>query len=506
MRLIRRLSRASVLASALFSPAVAAQQRPTARDFGALETYVDSIRRQAEIPGMAVLIVRDDSILFMKGFGVRELGKPAPVDAQTLFAIGSNSKSFTSAVIGMLVDEGKMRWDAPIVTYLPGFQLQDPYVSRNVTIRDALTHRTGLSRNDALWTNGMYDRNEIIRRLRYAPMEGAFRGSFLYNNMMFLTAGTAAGAAAGSTWDALVQQRIFAPLGMTSSSTSATALTKGGDVAAPHQRVDGAMKKVPVLNADPVAPAGSIVSNLQDMSRWIRMQIAGGRFDGKQLISPASLAEIRKPQNIMQDSPSEGVTAYGFGWVIQEYSGHRIVWHNGGVDGFLSEQRLIPDQKVGWVILTNSFSHNVDPGISNHIADMFLGAPPVRERVAAGAGGGGAGGRGGRGGADAGPNPDARASVPLAQYAGTYSDSLYGDMTVTLSGDALTVKYANVAPATLTHWQYDTFRIDWGTVIRPTSLATFALDARGVPTLLNVAGLTTFKRVAVRRGAGPSSP
>ena len=137
---------------------------------------------------MAVLIVRNDTILFMKGFGVRELGKAAAVDPQTLFAIGSNSKSFTSAVIGMLVDEGKMRWDAPIVTYLPGFQLQDTYVSRNVTIRDALTHRTGLSRNDALWTNGMYDRAEIIRRLRYAPMEGEFRGSFLYNNMMFLTA------------------------------------------------------------------------------------------------------------------------------------------------------------------------------------------------------------------------------------------------------------------------------------------------------------------------------
>ena len=235
------------------------------------------------------------------------------------------------------------------------------------------------------------------------------------------------------------------------------------------------------------------------------MQLANGQYDGKRLISTASLAEIRKPQNIMADSPSEGVTAYGFGWVIQEYSGHRIVWHNGGVDGFLSEQRLIPDQKVGWVILTNSFSHNVDPTISNHIADMFLGAPPVRERNVAAAGGG-AGGRGGRGGCRGrGAESRCEASVALAQYAGTYSDSLYGTMTVSLAGDVLTVKYANVAPGTLTHWQYDTFRINWGTVVRPTSLATFALDARGVPALLNVAGLATFKRVVPRR-APPSSP
>src|SRR5919205_331878 len=203
-----------------------------------IDDYAAKAGREWNVPGFSIAIVKDDRVVFAKGYGVRELGKPAPVDEHTLFAIGSSSKAFTAASIAMLVDEGKLKWDDPATKYLPGFQLYDPYTTRELTVRDLLTHRSGLERGDMLWYASAYDRNEILRRIRYLKPTWSLRAHFGYQNIMFLAAGQIIPSITGKSWDDFVRERIFTPLGMTSSSTSIKALTSSDDVATPHTKFD----------------------------------------------------------------------------------------------------------------------------------------------------------------------------------------------------------------------------------------------------------------------------
>ena len=223
-----------------------------------LDAYVAQALKDWEAPGLAIAVVRHDSVVFARGYGVRELGKAETVDANTIFAIGSTSKAFTAALLGMLVDQGRIRWDDPVTRYLPGFQLYDPYVTREITIRDLLTHRSGLARGDGLWAASGYRRDEVIRRVRFLKPSWSFRSQYGYQNIMFLTAGELAGRVYGKSWDEVVRQQIFEPLGMTRTRTSVDALKGMDDVATPHERIDDAVRPVEWMNIDNIGPAGSI--------------------------------------------------------------------------------------------------------------------------------------------------------------------------------------------------------------------------------------------------------
>lgn len=261
--------------------------------------------RDFEHPGMAIAIVRNDSVVFAKGFGVRALGHPAPVDVHTMFAVGSSTKAFAGLSVAMLVDEGKMRWDEPVATYLPGFQLKDPYVSQVLTMADALTHRSGLPRSvpgqepgpeaDVSWLGGQFDSDELIRRLRHVEPGGVFRVSFGYQNLMYLVAGTAVAKVSGIPWADFVTQRIFAPLGMAESNLSVTALSGHPNVAQPHARFNDTLRVISYRNLDVIAPAGSINSNVNDMAKWLRFQLAGGKVTGKPCLVrvPSRRPELR---------------------------------------------------------------------------------------------------------------------------------------------------------------------------------------------------------------------
>src|SRR5687767_572211 len=263
------------------------------------DEYVANAMKEWEVPGLAIAIVKDDRIVFAKGYGVRELGGTAAVDDHTLFAIGSSSKAFTAAALAMLVDEGKIKWDDPVTKYLPGFQLFDPYTTRELTVRDLLTHRSGLERGDLLWYASAYDRDEVLRRVRHLKPSWSLRSRFGYQNIMYLAAGQILPSLTGKSWDDFVRGRIFTPLGMTSSSTSIKALADSDNVATPHSKFDDKVGPVAWRNIDNIGPAGSINSNVLDMAQWVRLQLGGGEYQGKRLISAAAVKEMHSPQSII---------------------------------------------------------------------------------------------------------------------------------------------------------------------------------------------------------------
>jgi CubicO group peptidase (beta-lactamase class C family) len=482
------------------APPAAAQTAPPA----GLDAYIEKAMREWNVPGLGVAIVKNDSVVLAKGYGVREAGKPTPADANTIFAIGSNTKAFTGAAIGMLVDEGKMRWDDPVTRYLPTFQLHDPYVTREITIRDVLSHRSGLGRRaDLLWYGSPFDRTEVLRRIRHLVPNSSFRSQYGYQNVMYLAAGEASAAAAGSSWDDLIKERILRPLGMNESSTSVAGLPAGGNVATPHLQLDGRATPTPWRNIDNAAPAGSINSSAAEMTRWVRMQLAGGAFGGKQLLRPRTHAETWTPQTILPSPsdtlfPSTHFTTYGLGWVLQDYLGRKQIWHTGGIDGMLSEVRLVPEEKLGIVVLSNSEGHNMNSAIVYRILDAYLGAPErdwsavflarykaslarqdsvQKARLAARVKG-------------------TKPSLPLAGYAGTYTDSLYGETKLALENGRLVLTFGTAFTGELEHWHHDTFRITWRDRRMGSGFVTFALGATGKVARMDVEGITTFHPAA----------
>jgi CubicO group peptidase (beta-lactamase class C family) len=468
-----------------------------------LDGYITQAMKDWNVPGLGVAVVRNDSVVYLKGFGVKELGKPDPVTPNTLFAIGSNTKSFTAAATGMLVDDGRIKWDDKVTKYLPSFQLFDPYVSREITIRDVLSHRSGLGRRgDMLWIAAQYPRAEIIRRVRFLEPNAGFRTEMGYQNIMFLTAGEAAAAAAGLTWDELITRRIFQPLGMATSTTTARDLPQRTDVAAPHGMRDSVLKPIPHRNLDNIAPAGSIYSSVAEMTRYLRFILGGGTFEGKQLLKPQTLAVIQTPHvmmPVMRDSlrPSTHFTGYALGWVVLDYKGRKIAWHNGGIDGFLSEMWTVPEEKLGIMVLSNSDNHQMGPGIVSRILDLHMGPAQhdwnainlkrwgqIRTAQQAQAKR-----------IESERKTDTRPSLALESYAGTYADSLYGELKVKLENGSLVADYgAGNFGGTLEHWQYDSFRATWRDAQFGKGFVTFVIDREGKAAEVRVDNLATFKR------------
>jgi CubicO group peptidase (beta-lactamase class C family) len=262
------------------------------------DAYITKAMQDWKVPGLAIAVVRNDSVILAKGYGTRTLGTQQPVDEHTVFAIGSVSKAFTAALVAMMVDEKKMRWDDPATNYLPELEMYDPYVARELTIRDLLTHRSGLSRGDFMWYATDYDRGEILRRVRFLKPTWSMRARYGYQNIMYLAAGQAVAKVAGTSWDNVLRERIFVPLGMTESNSTTRTLARMANVATPHQDIDDTLRVIPWHNIDNIGPAGSINSTVSDMAKWLRFQLAQGKVGGKPLLAAAALAETRTPQMV----------------------------------------------------------------------------------------------------------------------------------------------------------------------------------------------------------------
>ncbi|HJQ27542.1 MAG TPA: serine hydrolase [Blastocatellia bacterium] len=328
---------------------------PGAADFAArlaaVEKAVEEKRKETNVPGLSLAIVKDDQVVFAKGFGLKDVEHHSPVTADTLFAIGSATKAFTAMAAVMSADESKLSLDDSPKKYLSYFKLKDPDADANVTIRDLLCHRVGLMHhNDVAWGVGTLNREEVIRVAGLARPIAKLREKFQYNNIMYSAAGEVVASANHSTWEAVIASRILKPLGMTSTDTSIQEMQRAADFARGYEREGGTkqIKQVPMRDLAPIAPAGAINSNARDMAQWVRLMLGGGVFEGKRLVSEKGFAELVAPQMKLADK-----VAYGFGWVLMEWEGHPTVWHNGGIDGFHSLVEMMPDQKLGFVLLSN---------------------------------------------------------------------------------------------------------------------------------------------------------
>jgi len=457
-----------------------------------LDEYYSKSLADWEVPGMAIAIVKNDSVIFAKGYGVREIGKPEKVDINTLFEIASNTKAFTAAAMAILVDEGKIKWDDKVVQYLPWFQLYDPYVTYNMTIRDLLSHRSGLATfsGDLLWYGTTYSREEVIKRARFLKPIYGFREHYGYSNIMYLAAGEIIQVVSGKTWEEFVSERIFKPLGMKRTHTSTNSLKGLDNVAMCHTDFEGKVISIPYLNWDNIAPAGAINSCVADLSKWIKLQLNRGTYKSVQVFESARSREMWSPntlQNVSSFSekffPSTHFRAYAMGWGVNDYLGRKIVSHSGGYDGMISYTCLIPEEKLGFVILTNKNSALYNPLVYKTL-DMFLGgsntdwSAMMLENTKKQA----EMEKKNKTDEELNRVKDSHPTLELKEYVGLYGGELYGNAQVKLDNNALTITF-HPAPkfyATLKHWQYDTFTVRFLEFPSlPEGKITFIINAKG---------------------------
>ena len=477
----------------LFTISLTAQNKADKATLAKLDAIFAKALKDFNVHGMAIAIVKDDQVIFNKGYGVKSTITNEPVTPSTSFAIASNSKAFTAAALAILVDEGKIKWSDKVRTYLPYFQLYNPYVSEEMTIRDLLCHRAGLATfsGDLIWYGTTHSREEIIRRAKYLEPVYGFREAYGYSNILFLAAGEIIPAVTGQSWDEFVKERFFSPLNMPFANTSITQFKPGQDIAAPHNEVDGKNIPIDYVNWDNIGPAGSINASTTDVVQWIRLQLGRGTLDGKKYwneqrtyemwenITPKSVSKWQR-----ENMPTRHFNGYGLGWELMEYGGEKIVSHGGGYDGMISKTMMIPGKNIGFVILTNNIN-GLPTYLSFSILDAFLNVSPARDwpaefkemeakrkledAIAAKE-------------REAMRNTESKPSFSLEAYAGVYASEMYGDVVVKLEGAALTIDFVPTAlfKGTLSHWQHETFTLDWSTqMMLPSGTATFVQDHNG---------------------------
>jgi CubicO group peptidase (beta-lactamase class C family) len=508
-----------VLFAALSSAPAVSTQQPLA----GFDAYVSKAAKDWRAPGLAIAVVKDGQVTFVHGYGVRELGKPAAVDTRTLFAIGSTTKAMTAALVGMLVDEKKAEWDAPVTRYLPWFQLKDPAVTRELTVRDLLTHRAGLGNADYLWYGQRSSTDEILRRVRLVDPAYSVRSGFIYQNVMYAAAGAVIEAASGKPWAEMMRTRIFQPLGMRDTIPTAATLASQSNVASPHAVIDGQVRVIENVSVDPVAAAGSVWSNVDDMAKWMQFLLDGGRAGGASgtpLLSKEVFAELFTPQTIApyEMYPTTRLTrphwmTYGLGWFQQDYRGRAVDFHTGSIDGMIAIHGLIRDERLGVYVLGNLDHAEVRHALMYTVFDRYAGrserdwsvdflklygdlqsdaAQTAAKR-------------------DAGRVTGTSPSLPLKQFAGEYVDPLHGVVKVTDEAGALSVQYGAAFVGTLEHWHFNTFRARWKAAWRAPELVNFVLDSEGRPGALEMMGARFSRQQeaetpSIAFGPGPSSP
>jgi CubicO group peptidase (beta-lactamase class C family) len=467
----------------------AAQQRP----LDGFDAYVAKAMTDWRVPGLAIVVVKDDSVVFIKGYGVRELGKQDPVTVHTRFGNMSTTKAFTAMLVAMLADSGKLAFDDPVTKYEPGVQFADPYVTREITVRDLLTHRVGFGDPDYLWDHSGLEFSGMVRRLRLVPPTSSFRSRFQYNNVGYGLAGEIAGRAGGSTWQALMQNRIYRPLGMTESYPDARTMATAGitDVSAPHGIVRDTVRVLPVGAdvVDAVAPAGAAFSTATDMGKWLRFLLDSGKVAGRRLVSAQSFAQLFRPQQVLTSAqyPATEMThphfqAYGLGWFLRDYRGEFVAYHTGSIEGRSAIVGLMPDRHLGVAILTNLDHSELRHALMYTVFDRFIGpSSPAHDwsaemrvlyRALADTA------RAAQQALESKRVANTRPTLPLERYAGTYADSLYGAATVSLANGRLTLQ-AGTATGQMEHWQYDVFRITWPDPFWDPAYVSFAIDPDG---------------------------
>ncbi|GAB4014998.1 serine hydrolase [Spirosoma koreense] len=468
-------------------------QSPSAKQIQEFDNYVETARKQWNVPGLSIAVVKNNKVLFRKGYGVRELGKPDPVDTQTLFACASTTKAMTVTLMGMLVDEGKLAWDDPVSKYLPELQLYDPYVTRELKIRDLLIHDTGVGGTDFLTGAMTIPANEMFKRLALVRPSYPFRAGFVYQNTFYSAAGRVIERIVGKTWAEFLKERIFIPLGMNRTAPK-RGYIKDSNLTKPHFAINDTIRVIEYGADSEIGSAGAVWSSADDISKWMICMLDSGKYSGGRLLKPQTWAEMFKPQTFFPEDeyPTMQILkpnwrTYGLGWYQHDYKGHKVNFHTGSLSGLTAIIGQIPDEKLGVYVFGNYDHAEVRHALMYKTFDLFAlggnrdwsaefkklydgfkeehkkaGQAFIDKRV-----------------------PNTAPSLPLVAYAGRYTSPLYGQAEVNVQGNQLVLNVNNNSlNARLSHWHYDTFYGPLQKAWYGKALAQFSLNASG-----HVAGL-----------------
>ncbi|HYI12485.1 MAG TPA: serine hydrolase [Thermoanaerobaculia bacterium] len=471
-------------------------------DAKAIDKIMTSTMKAWQIPGAAVAVVKNDRVIYAQGYGVKELGGAA-VTPDTLFQIASTTKAFTSTALAMLVSDGKLSWDDPVRQHVGYFRLSDLCADSQVRLRDIVTHRTGLTRHDALWDNSPWTREDVIRRIGQVELTKPFRSAYQYQNITFIAAGEAVASASGMSWDEFMKARIFKPLGMTRTIISDREWNDSGDHASGYRydwKTDRLSPQRPIDTAT-LGAAGAIKSNARDMGNWIRFHLANGVYDLTQLVDPAVLEETKTPhtvirrENLARDAnPETNVMAYGMGWVVQDYRGELLVSHAGALNGFRTHVDLLPERNAGFVVMINSGRGMAVISLRNALADLLSGkngrdwnpyylmidrkydekdARDKETRLAK-------------------RIPNTTPTHALASYTGDYESRAYGTAKISEVDGQLVLQWSRMT-IPLTHFHYDVFNAE-STYDDVDEQVEFELDGERKVRTLSIFGETFVKR------------
>ena len=436
------------------------------------DAYVKKAKAKWEIPGLSIAVVKDGAVLLNKGYGVRKTGSNQMVDKNTLFGIASTTKAMTAAAMGILVDRGLLNWEDKVIDYLPTFQLKDPYVTREIKIKDLFTHNAGLGNADFLWANNDLGADEILFRMRYAEPSYSFRGGYTYQNIMYLVAGEIIERVSGKSWGKFLNDNLWIPIGMTNTYPFLEDASKKSNVSIPHHYVDGKITPIKETSADVIGPAGSVWSCVEDMSKWMNFLLDQGKVNGARVLSLETFNELFKPQIIIpknQFYPSVQLThptwtTYGLGWFQHDYYGQTVHFHTGSLGGRIAIIGLLPSENLGFYFLGNLDHAELRHALMYKAFDLFGSFDSKRDwssemfelyktinensetrkqkfnanRV-----------------------QNTKPSKPLSNYLGTYNDPFYGEATVAFLDNKLILKLSSKILVELKHWHYDAFLGDY---------------------------------------------
>ena len=492
------------LAVALFVCTTLTAQTPTNQRLEGLDAHAKDLMQTFKTPGLAVAVVKMNKLVLARNYGFRDLSKKARVDGDTLFAIGSTTKAFTALGVALLAEDGELALDDTVRKHLPTFQLFDEYATNHMTVEDLLCHRSGLPRHDMAWYGSKRTRKQLFDALRFLPPNKPIRATWQYQNLMFMTAGYLVGQSTDSKWEEFTRKRILGPLGMKRTNFTVKESERDHNVAVPYElgkdEESGAEKvrRIPFRNIDAIGPAGSINSSVRDMSRWVMMLLAKGKFGGKTIARPQTIANVMRPRMVTgrpRRTTHVGYTSYALGWMVSTYRGRLLVQHGGNIDGFSAAVWLLPDQKFGIVVLSNLNADQSRTLLPLWLADRLFALEPVDwkaqalKRIAAGK----------KRAAAAKAKKDAhrvkgtKPAHPIGAYVGSYVHKGYGTIEIksggaksgeAKSGDTLSLEFHGLEGA-LKHVHYEVFEVQ-GKVLSGRRVQ-FETDVKGKVAAVSVA-------------------
>lgn len=461
-----------------------------------IDVLVERTLKTFDVPGISVAVIKDDKVIHAKGYGVRSLKTQQKVDENTLFGVASNSKAYTAAALGILVDEKKITWDTKVTDIIPEFKLHNPYVTEEFTIRDLLCHRSGMGLGAGdlmMWPDSSdFTKTDIIHNLRYLKPVSSFRSKYDYDNNLYIVAGEVVARVSGTSWEDFVEKRIMQPLGMTKTAASLSRLKDKSNVIDPHAPVNGKIQAIGIDWSETANAAGGIYSSVSDMSKWVIAQINGGKFgDGsKRLFSQEVHEEMWTPQTIIPvrgtNAYNTHFSAYGLGWFLSDVKGYKQATHTGGLAGIVTQVTILPELKLGIIVFTNQQVGAAFTAVTNTIKDSYLGIPKVdrvaeyHARVVA-------------------SNEHAtkitseiwkaidtqqknNAKIDLKQFVGTFRDAWFGDVTISLKNGKLmfTSKRSPRLSGEMLFYKGNTFVAKWNDrSLEADAFVKFNLDTEG---------------------------